>query len=201
MHPTIFAAFDRICAARGVCGRVLEIGAMPAADTLLNLPSLAGCARTGINLDGPHSWNGVEILRGDSGAMSMFADRGFDAILCNSVLEHDRRFWRTLAEIRRVGRPGAVVVIGVPGFDEQPRNVARAALAVLARLPLPGATVRWIDALRASTPTLLIHSHPVDYFRFSRQAMADILLERLDDARIEILMRPPRIIGSGCLPA
>jgi hypothetical protein len=31
--------------------------------------------------------------------------------------------------------------------------------------------------------------------------MADILLERLDDARIEILMRPPRIIGSGCLPA
>jgi hypothetical protein len=41
--------------------------------------------------------------------------------LCNSVLEHDPAFWKTLAEMKRVLK--GHIVIGVPAFVEQSRSV------------------------------------------------------------------------------
>lgn len=44
----------------------------------------------------------------------------FPLVLCLEVLEHDPKFWLTLAEIRRVLSPGGYVIISVPynGFHE-----------------------------------------------------------------------------------
>ena len=195
MHPAIFSEFDRICRARGAGGDVLEIGAVPSDDTLLCLPALRSArSRIGVNLDGPFTHAGFEIRRADANDLSCFADVSFDTVLTNSVLEHDRRFWRTLAEIERVARPGALIVIGVPGFAKLPaeRLGARAA-----RVPLLGTLLRRFPALLASTATLQVHEYPADYYRFSAQAARDVFLEHLDETEVHTLLVPPRIVAAG----
>ncbi len=107
MHTRVFAEFERICAARGAGGDVLEVGAVPSQDSLLCLPALAGAkSKVGINLDGPSRYADFEILRADANALTCFADESFDTVLCNSVLEHDKHFWKSLSEMKRVTRPG-----------------------------------------------------------------------------------------------
>lgn len=198
VHETVRAAFDDLCRRRGAGGAVLEIGATPTPDSLLYLPALGGATeRVGLDLRGPHRFRGVDIVRGDANAMP-FPDARFDTVLMNSVLEHDRRFWRTLAEVRRVARPGALVALGVPGFVAAPRPRALLILRRLRRLPILG---RRLDAALASVPTLLIHNFPGDYYRFSEQAMREVLLEGLDAVEIAVVLTPPRLIGSGRIPA
>lgn len=201
MHSEMFAAFDEICRQQNAAGRVLEIGAMPSPDTLLALPSLAGVAeKIGINLDGPSHGADFRIVGGNANAMTMFANASFDVILCNSMLEHDRRFWLTLAEIRRVGRPGALVAIGVPGYAEL-RMPMRRLGKWLAKLPLLGRSLRLqLPALSAGTPTLALHNMPGDYHRFSEQAVREMFLDGLEAPRVRRLLTPPRFIGWGRLP-
>lgn len=196
MHPAVFEAFDRICTRRAAGGRVLEVGATPSDDTLLCLPAVAhATSRIGINSDGPHRHRGFDIVHGNANAMECFADGSFDTVLCNATLEHDPRFWLTLAEIRRVARPGAVVVIGVPGFDRLASDTRLRRL-----LALPGVP-RWIrvpkPAFACSTLTLQIHEHPGDYYRFSPQAVREVFCAGLVQVEIETTLVPPRIIGSG----
>ena len=202
MHPVMFAAFDRLCRQRAVGGRVLEIGALPGPDSLLNLPALAGAtAKIGLSLDGPHRTADFEILQGNANAMERFADASFDAVLCNSVLEHDPRFWLTLAEIRRVARPGALIAIGVPGYGAGRLPLFGAALGVLRGVPVIGPALhRRYEWLSAAVPTLGPHDFPGDYYRFSAPAMAEILLAGLRDVEVTELMQPPRILGSGLKP-
>ena len=196
MHPAVFEAFDRVCRERRAGGRVLEVGATPGDDTLLCLPSLRGAeSRIGINLDGPHRHRDFEIVRGDANAMHCFPDAIFDTVLCNATLEHDSRFWLTLAEIRRVARQGAVIAIGVPTFDRLPSDTRLRRL-----LAIPGVP-RWIrvprEALHCSTLTLQVHEYPGDYYRFSPQAVREVFCEGLRDVAVETLLVPPRSIGSG----
>lgn len=201
MHPVVFGEFERICTRLGIGGSVLEIGAVPAASSLLCLPALAGAReKIGINLDGPHRYRDFTIERGNANAMPGFADARFDAVLCNSVLEHDRRFWLTLAEIRRVTRPGGWIVIGTPGFR---RGWSDRAQEWLGRLPLLGrmAGMPRLGALLTATLTLQVHDAPADYWRFSPQAFAEVFLEHLDEVEVRTLMQPPRIIGVGRKPA
>lgn len=202
MHAAIFTAFDQICREHEVQGRVLEIGAVPHASTLLALPSLAGASeRIGINIEGPAEGPGFRILGGDANAMTGFTDASFDAVLCNSMLEHDRRFRLTLREIRRVARPGALVAIGVPGYAQR-RMPLRKLGSFLARLPIVGAAARSrLDELKAATPTLAIHNMPGDYYRFSAQAVREVVLEGLDKPQLRELLAPPRILGWGRMPA
>jgi len=199
LHPSVFAEFDRICARGNAGGDVLEIGSVPSPDTLLCLPSLSGAkSKIGLNLDGPHRYDGFEIVRGNANWMDCFADQSFDTVLCNSVLEHDRKFWQTAGEIRRVARAGALIAIGVPGFVTDPleRKASRLAKA-LGKLGLPR-TIR--DALDASTLTLRKHCFPNDYYRFSERAVGDVLLEGLTDVEVSVILHPPRIIGMGFKP-
>lgn len=182
---------------------MLEIGATPSADTLLRLPALAGARRrVGVNLDGHHRFGDIEILQADGNSLvglPGFDDESFDTVLCNSVLEHDRFFWRTLAEMKRLTRPGGVIGIGVPGYMKLPleRLAARAARA----LGWIGVPARVRDPLQAATLTLQVHNYPGDYYRFSPQAVAEVFLEGLVDIELHALMMPPRVIGFGVKPA
>ncbi|HEY4405508.1 MAG TPA: methyltransferase domain-containing protein [Xanthobacteraceae bacterium] len=199
MHPDIYAAFDRICLEAGIDGPVLEVGAVPGPEALLCLPALATTPlRLGISLDGPGRTSGAIILGGDANHMSMFGDATFAMVLCNSVLEHDRRFWLTLAEIHRVAKPGALVAIGVPGYAEPPPSRRRVAGRALERAAGPSTRLgRRIGSWLAGTPTLGIHNYPGDYFRFSVQAMTEVLLAGYRQVRVQTIMQPPRIIGWG----
>ena len=197
MHPEVGRAFDHILRRRFTGGAVLEIGARPSDDTLLLLPALRGAReRLGLDLDGPHVYRGVSIERGDANRMP-YGDGRFDAVVCNSVLEHDPRFWLTLAEIRRVARPGGLVVLGVPGYADAP---PRRALRLLRRLTWLPAVGRSIESALAATPTLLVHNFPADYYRFSEAAMREVLLASLREVEVLRLLSPPRLLGVGLVP-
>jgi SAM-dependent methyltransferase len=198
MHPAVFSAFDGICRMQAVTGRVLEIGARPRPDTLLCLPALAGASeRVGLDLDGPHRWQAMTILAGNANRMTAFADASFDAVLCNSVLEHDARFWLTLAEVHRVMRPGGLFVVGVPGYGAMGRTPFRRLAGLLRHCPGLG---NGIGSLRASSATLGLHEFPGDYYRFSEQAVAEVFLAGYEKSQIISVLMPPRLIGWGRKP-
>lgn len=201
MHAREFEAFDRICRARGAGGDVLEIGATPDDSTLLCLPALARArSRVGVDLAGDAEHAGFRIVGANANDLGAgFADASFDTVLANSLLEHDPRFWLTLAEIRRVARPGALIVLGVPGYlsTAADRRWTRAA-----RIPLAGALVRrWAGTRLATTGTLVVHNYPGDYYRFSVQAVREVLLDGLVAREVVTHMLPPRIIGSAVKPS
>jgi SAM-dependent methyltransferase len=195
MHPAVFDVFEEICRARKICGAVLEIGATPDDSTLLNLPSLAGAAeKTGINKTGGARFRDFTILEADANNMTCFPDQRFDVVLCNAVLEHDRYFWKTLAEIRRVVRVGGLVVIGTPGYRQLPfETKLRRWLARLSRFS--GSPDGW--SLQHSTLTLGVHNFPGDYYRFSEQTFREVFFEGMTDIVIRTVLVPPRIIGAG----
>ncbi len=199
MHCTVFTHFDGLCRRLGAGGTVLELGAMAGPHTLLALPSLKSATRRiGINMDPQAAQPGIEMLVGNCNHMPMIESCSIDLVLCNSMLEHDRAFWLTLAEMRRVLKPGGLFMVGVPGFAERrPRPLLRA-LGLLWKRPLPGAAA--LESSLASTPSLVVHRYPADYFRFGRDAMREVLLDGLDMVSVEAIMQPPRFIGVGRKP-
>jgi SAM-dependent methyltransferase len=141
---------------------------------------------------------GVNFVRISADGLATFADASFDAVLCNSVLEHDAQFWRACDGIRRVARHGALIAIGVPGYADLPpppllRLARRAARWGFATTLLERAAPGW----EAATPTLAVHNYPGDYYRFTEQAMREVLLAGCRDITVRVAMRPPRIIGFG----
>lgn len=201
MSPEVFAAFDAACRAADIIGPVLEIGAVPNPHTLLCLPSIQHvAARIGINQDSLCQSDEFKIMVGNANQMSGFADASFGAVLCNSTLEHDPRFWLTLAEIRRITKPGGFVAIGVPGY------AGMGAEGYGPLFSLSGFSSRVLAAisrdagLNAGTVTLGVHDYPGDYFRFSEQAVREVFLEGMTDIQIIQIMHPPRLIGTGRKP-
>lgn len=196
MHVRVYREFDKICLERHHGDAVLEVGAVPADDTLLTLPALKNAARkVGINPEGPAVWRGCEILRGSANRMDVFHDGVFDTVLANSVLEHDRFFWLSLAEMKRVLRPGGLLVIGVPGFA---RLAADRIFSALGRMiPRRGSAKDWANSLPAATLTLKAHDFPDDYYRFSPSAVRDVFIYGLENPGLVRIMIPPRIIGWG----
>lgn len=178
---------------------MLEVGAVPSDDSLLCLAALAGAkSKVGINLDGPCRYRDFEILRADANALSCFPAESFDTVLCNSVLEHDKWFWKSVGEINRVTRPGGVIVIGVPGFITLPMERKASRMARMLKWVRISRAAR--DVMDASTLTLRVHAFPGDYYRFSPQAITEVLLDGLIDTEVHTLLVPPRIIGAGVKP-
>jgi len=196
MSPEVHAAFEAICRREPIDGPVLEVGAWPGPDSLLRLPSLASIpGKTGINMEAVASDDMITMVVGNANAMPMFADETFGCVLCNATLEHDPRFWLTLAEIRRVTKPGGLVLIGVPGFRGMgPKHLAPPR-SIVGRLIRFVATVTRHDALVAGTSTLGVHKFPGDYYRFTEQAVREVFLEGLEQPRVRWVMTPPRVIG------
>ena len=201
MHQRVYQEFERICAARRITGSVLEVGAIPDDGSLLCMKSLAGASeKIGIDFLGPHEFRDFKIVQGNANSMDCFPNDRFDVVLCNATLEHDKYFWKTVAEIKRVARPGGFVVIGVPGYT---RVKGKAAKSVLARMPLLRRLRfhEYLNVLFTGTVTYQIHNHPGDYYRFSPQAVKEVFLEGLEQIEVRSIMLPPRIIGMGVKPA
>jgi len=202
MHRTIFQEFEQICAQYGPFNRVLEIGATRQDRPLLTLPSI-GKARLKVGIDQTEGFRGEDyyVLQGNANHLAFFADGAFDLVLCNSVLEHDPSFWLTLQAVRRVARPGALLIFGVPAYSAMGDLFGLKLARRLSRLPFVG--TRWkqrLEALEAGTPTLGLHAYPADYYRFSEQAMKEIFLQGLLRVQTKMVMNPPRVIGWGFVP-
>lgn len=201
MHPVVFQTFDALCRDLAVHGSVLEIGASPDHQTLLTLPSLRGAAqRLGVGLDGETTRDGYRIRRINSHNLD-FVDGAFQLVLSNSMLEHDGHFWLSLDEARRVTAPGGYIILGVPSFSRMGEVPGRKLLKLLSKIPLIGDTWRAaVVASDASSLTLGLHDFPRDYYRFSEQAMTDILLEGMEQISTRLILSPPRVIGLGRKP-
>lgn len=195
MHRAIFEEFDRICRMHGINGDVLEVGATPDASTLLNLPALKNAKKKiGINQAGASNFADFAIVEGNANAMTCFADESFDAVLCNAVLEHDPFFWRTLTEIRRVARKGALIAIGTPGYGVV--RFEKTWRRWFAKIPRPfRPRLGW--ALQHSTLTLGVHNFPGDYYRFTEQTYREVFFAGMKNVDVRSLLNPPRVVGSG----
>ncbi len=194
MHPKVFQEFEKICSTLHVRGALLEVGATPDGSSLLNMKSLKDAReKVGINLAGPSAYNDFSILKGNANSMTCFNDSRFDLVLCNATLEHDKYFWKTISEIKRVTRSGGWIVIGAPGYGVT--TMEKYIHAFLKRIPFMKS-----GSLAHSTKTLGIHNYPGDYYRFSPQAFAAVFFEGMRDVTVRLVMSPPRIIGWGSKP-
>jgi hypothetical protein len=82
---------------------VLEVGAVPSDACLLNMKSLASATeKVGADLEGPSEYKDFKILNANANCLNCFEDGRFDGVLCNAVLEHDKYFWKTVPEIKRL---------------------------------------------------------------------------------------------------
>jgi SAM-dependent methyltransferase len=200
MHPVVYKEFERICRERNAGGVILEVGATPSEKSLLRMdPLRKATKKIGINIDGPYRYKDVTILRGNANSMGCFEDNSFDTVLCNATLEHDKFFWKTISEIKRVTKPGGLIVIGTPGYKrfriETLKSIARR-IPLVRRLRLH----RYLNFLFSATLTLQMHDAPGDYYRFSPQAFREVFFQDMKDVRIHSIMAPPIILGSGIRP-
>lgn len=199
MHPTVNRAFEENCEPAGINGPVLEVGAWPGADALLNMPCLRHLPeRVGLNLEGADCGD-FRIVQGNANEMTAFTDGRFPAVLSNATLEHDRDFWKTFSEIHRVTAPGGLIAIGVPGHagmglhTDAPRSLFGRVMKAFTRS-------RYADLVLASTLTLGVHNLPGEDYRFSEQAVREVFMGGLAGVQTRLVLNPPRVIGWGRKP-
>ena len=178
MSPKVKQRFHDIIRRSGIRPeRALEVGGLMGEDSLLRFPELAGAERYCLNLVELPSDGEVTAVKGDANDMSIFKDDAFDLVVCCSTLEHDKRFWLSVAEMKRVLRPGGLLVIGVPGYvKDEERDQGR------------------------STLTYRVH-YKFDYYRFSEQAVREVFFDGMERVRVRATMTPPRLIGHGRKPS
>jgi SAM-dependent methyltransferase len=177
VSPKVKRRFHEIIKRTGISPeRALEVGGLMGEDSLLRFPELAGAERYCLNLVELPSDGEITAVRGNANDMRQFKRDWFDLVLCCSTLEHDKRFWLSVAEMKRVLRPGGLLVVGVPGYVKDPdRDQGRATL------------------------TYRVH-YAFDYYRFSEQAMREVIFEGMELVRVRPMMTPPRLIGHGRKP-
>jgi SAM-dependent methyltransferase len=145
-------------------------------DSLLRSPELQGAERYCLNLVSMPSSDDITAVAGNANDMTLFEDETFDLVMSNATLEHDKHFWLSLAEMRRVLAPAGMLVIGAPGFTKNPER----------------------DHGK-STHTYRVH-YRFDYYRFSDQAFRDVFFDGMEDVQVQSVLEPPRIIGQGFKP-
>jgi SAM-dependent methyltransferase len=204
MLPKVYREFERICARRGASdGSVLEIGAVPSPQSLLCMPLLTGAReKLGVNLDGPRRYHDFEIVKGNGNRLDFIEDNRFDVVLCNAVLEHDKFFWKTVAEMKRVAKPGGLIVVGAPGYARARLQGLHRWAERVGRLPLVGRIVNRESLLWLTMGTLTIgvHNHPGDYYRFTEQSFAEVVCQDLIDVEVHAVVVPPYLVGAGTKP-
>ena len=158
--------------------KALEVGGLMGADSLLRFPELAGAERYCLNLVDLPSDGEITAVTGNANDMrKVFKSNLFDLVLCSATLEHDKRFWLTVGEMKRVLKPDGLLIISVPGYVKDPER----------------------DQGRA-THTYRVH-YAFDYYRFSEQAVREVFFEGMRRVRVRPVMFPPRIFGHGYKPA
>jgi SAM-dependent methyltransferase len=177
MHPRVQQTFHEILREREVRPRrALELGGTTGRNSLLRFDELRGAERVCLNLIETRDRYGIRTVVGNGNDMSVFEDASFDLVMSNATLEHDKYFWKSLAEMKRVLAPGGLLVIGAPGYRKNPRR----------------------DHGR-STHTYRVH-YRFDYYRFSEQAFREVFFEGMEDVEVQAILAPPRIVGHGFKP-
>lgn len=181
MSPGVFAAFSELVAQHWPQvqpQRVLEVGA--GGWTLLSIPSFGPALRVALNLRFDRLTDDLaRTVRVGANANALpFAAESFDCVLSSSALEHDRHFWRSTAEVRRVLRPGGCFIVGVPIYMTLPTDREHTTLTY-ARHGL---------------------AYNADYYRFSEQAVREVFFAGYAEVTAEVIVRQypnPYLVAAG----
>jgi SAM-dependent methyltransferase len=176
MNPEVKRVFRSAVQASGLRpARVLEVGGN-ISRPLIRCPELDGAELVCVNLRKQTERDGLRFVHGNANDLHMFGSGHFDVVASNAMLEHDRRFWLSVDEMRRVLRPGGLLFIGVPGYTSKPAGDA--------------------------SPTTVFPFHGgVDYWRFSDMALRDEFFGGYEDVSVRSILDPPRLVGHGRKPA
>lgn len=171
MSPLVFNTIEEIVEhhfAGQSMTAALEVGA--AAQTLLSIPVIAASPRrVALNLSFSKvsdELRDTEMVIGNSNCMD-FDDATFDCIVSSSALEHDKYFWRSIQEIRRVLKPGGYFIVGVPIYMTLPTDADH------------------------TTKTYARHglAYNADFYRFSEQAVREVFFEDYSKVTDEVIVR------------
>ena len=182
----VASEFARFVVKQETSGPYLQIGVgVPDQCALVRLAGERHALGQG--LEPGSSAEGIVCHVGGPADLGQFADGQFETVLWNDALAHDRAFWRTLDELRRILAPGGTLILSVPGFSNAPDR-AGVTVAGPKGNPIPD-----------TTPTYRIHGAP-DFWRISPQAMRQVVLEGFEAVDIKVSSMPPRIFGIGVKP-
>jgi SAM-dependent methyltransferase len=185
VHPRLNELYQQLAKKYEMRGPFLEVGVGAKEDAILSGDYFQGLPqRFATNLsdkeitqeaDGAN----LQFIRCNSNDMKdQFADGQFGTVFSNAVIEHDKYFWRSLDEMKRVLAPGGILVVGAPGY------IARKHLKA----------EMFIAGVENATATYDIHAAP-DYWRFSRTAFREVICEGLDILETLIFARTPILVA------
>lgn len=120
MHPTVIEFVGNFldnknhhADPRGLA--VLEVGSQDFNGTVKPLFVDRGCASyVGVDMS---AGKGVDVVAPASALP--FDPCSFDIVVSTEMLEHDATFWLSLAEMRRVLKPGGLLILTARGFNEK----------------------------------------------------------------------------------
>jgi len=190
MHPKVNDIYQELAEKYEMRGPFLEIGVGAKMDAILSGSYFQGKPdRFATNLSDKEiaDEEGEEKIRftrcNSQNMRAVFADGQFATVLSNAVLEHDKYFWRSLDEMKRVLAPGGILAVGAPGYV--PRSTLRDGILN--------------ENTKSATVTLDVHSAP-DYWRFSRTAFKEVFCEGLELLEMRIFGRVPILIAVARMP-
>ena len=170
MSPDVFNTFANVVSSR-LSGRplasVLEIGA--GAQTLLAIDHFGSARRVAFNMRFDKisaELEKTELVIGNSNTLE-FPDETFDCVLSCSTLEHDKYFWKSIAETKRVLKSGGFFIVGVPIYMTLPTDKD------------------------FTTQTYARHglAYNADFYRYSEQAVREVFFEGYSEVTDEIIVR------------
>jgi len=185
MHPRVNSTYQKLAEKYEMKGPFLEVGAGHAENAILagdyfqSKPDRFATNLAEMELVDEPDTDKIRFIRCNANDMrDAFADGQFGTVLCNAMIEHDKYFWRSLDEIKRVLAPGGILAIGAPGYV--PRKQLKEGINN--------------DKLNKATITMDVHSAP-DYWRFSRMAFKEVICEGLELLEMSVVLRIPVIVA------
>lgn len=181
MSPLVFNTFAEVVERRlggHALSAALEIGA--GGWTLLSIPAFAQARRVALNLRFDkitEQLEQTERVIGNSNALD-FPDETFDCVMSCSAIEHDKYFWKSVAETKRVLKKGGLFIVGAPIYMTLPTDKDY------------------------TTVTYARHglAYNADFYRFSEQAVREVFFEGYSEVTDEIIVRRepnPYIVAAG----
>ncbi len=185
MHPRVNTTYQKFGEKYEMRGPYLEVGAGHAENAILagsyfqsKLDRFATNLAEMKLVEEPEA-DKIRFIRCNANNMrDAFADGQFGTVLCNAMIEHDKYFWRSLDEMKRVLAPGGILAIGAPGYV--PRKQLKEDINN--------------EKLTKATVTLDVHSAP-DYWRFSRMAFKEVICEGLELLELTVVLRIPILVA------
>lgn len=99
-------------------GKVLDVGSLDVNGNIKNFFTDRGYKYLGCDM---RKGKNVDVVVNGHDLKKRFKRNSFDMVVCFDTLEHDDRFWLTVANMRYVLKPGGWLILGAPS-NRHPRH-------------------------------------------------------------------------------